>query len=101
MPYTNKKDLYRNQIRRWQKRKEKAVEYKGGCCQNCGYSRCKEALQFHHVDPLTKEANWNKIRLWSWDKVLSELDKCALLCANCHAEVHAGVSPLSSKQMKG
>ena len=94
MPYKNKQDLYQNQKDRWTKRKLQAIEYKGGCCYRCGYDKCHGALQFHHIDPTTKEANWNKIRLWSWDKIVNELDKCLLLCANCHAEEHT--KPLSN-----
>jgi len=73
---------------RWIDRKEKAVEYMGGKCQDCGYSKCIAALEFHHLDPSTKEANWNKIRLWEWSRVEAELDKCVLLCSNCHRERH-------------
>lgn len=88
MAYKNKQDLYRNQVERWKKRKIEAITYKGGACSKCGYSKYYGALHFHHRDPSTKEASWNKIRLWPWDKVLTELDKCDLLCANCHAEEH-------------
>ena len=73
---------------RWIERKEKAVEYKGGKCQDCGYDKCIAALEFHHLDPASKEANWNKIRLWEWSRVENELDKCSLLCSNCHRERH-------------
>lgn len=89
MAYKNKQDLYRNQVQRWINRKLKAIEYKGGACLKCGYSKYYGALHFHHVDPATKTASWVKIRLWSWDKVLQELDKCVLLCSNCHAEEHS------------
>ncbi len=88
MPYKNKQDLYKKQIERWINRKLKAIEYKGGCCQNCGYSKYYGALEFHHVDPKEKELNWTKLRLTSWANIQKELDKCVLLCANCHREVH-------------
>lgn len=88
MPYKNKEDLYKNQIQRWIKRKIKAIEYLGGECARCGYNKYYGALHFHHKDPATKTADWGKIRLWSWPKVLLELDSCELLCANCHAEEH-------------
>ena len=73
---------------RWIERKHKAINYLGGKCQECGYNKCVAALEFHHLDPSTKEANWNKIRLWEWKKIEEELDKCSLLCANCHREEH-------------
>ena len=89
MAYKNKEDLYRNQIFRWRRIKQKALDYKGGCCNICGYSDHPAALQFHHTDPLTKEYVWTKMRLLPWLKITEELDKCIILCANCHAIEHA------------
>lgn len=67
--------------------KRRAVEYKGGCCQICGYSKCFAALQFHHRDRATKKFHISLTQKTSFDSVKEELDKCDLLCANCHAEV--------------
>jgi hypothetical protein len=60
----------------------------GGACFSCGYSKCLEALEFHH--------NGNKEGMISWmtlsrkyEVVLAEARKCQLLCANCHREHHA------------
>lgn len=67
--------------------KKKSIEYKGGCCQHCGYFRYEGALEFHHKDPNVKEFNIcsdNK----RWDRLVKELDKCLLLCSNCHREEH-------------
>lgn len=89
MPYSNKQDLYRNQIARWIRIKQKAVEYKGGSCIHCGFDKHYAAMHFHHRDPSTKEYDWNKLRLKSWDKIILELDKCDLLCSNCHAIHHS------------
>ena len=89
MPYADKVDLYKSQIMRWRRIKVKAIEYKGGACCFCGYKGHPAALQFHHEDPLQKDVAWNKLRLRSWDKITYELDKCVLLCANCHAVVHS------------
>ena len=89
MPYANKEDLYKLQIMRWRRRKEKAVEYKGGKCTKCGFNDHAAALQFHHTNPEEKDANWGKIKGKSWDKIVEEIDKCVLLCANCHAIEHA------------
>ena len=74
--------------KRWKKRKLEAIEYKGGQCEICGYNKCANALEFHHLDPNTKDAEWTKIRLWSWGKIKKELDKCMCLCSNCHREIH-------------
>ena len=76
----------------WQRRlKEKAVAYKGGHCQKCGYSRCIGALEFHHLDPKQKSFSIGRMRR-AWDKVRIELDKTILVCANCHRELEAGIS---------
>lgn len=72
--------------------KHKLIEYKGGKCAKCGYNNCEGALQFHHLNPREKEFTISSINLndsnFSFEKVLQEIDKCILLCANCHAEEH-------------
>jgi hypothetical protein len=82
-----------------QRRRERvrlmAINYKGGCCQVCGYDRCIEALEFRHLDPTQKDFGIsNKGYTRSWDKVKEEADKCILLRANCHREAHAGMLQL-------
>lgn len=73
---------------RWRKRnKAIAVAYKGGACAACGYSRCLDALHFHHTDPSLKD--FDKFSRFTLAAASAELDKCILLCANCHAEAHA------------
>ena len=51
-------------IKAVQRRREKvrlmAIDYKGGRCQICGYSRCVEALEFHHSDPTMKDSEYPK-----------------------------------------
>lgn len=89
MPYKEKDKLYANQIKRWRNIKKKAILFMGGCCSKCGYSEHPAALQFHHIDPEEKDVAWNKLRLRSWDKIVLELEKCMILCANCHAVEHA------------
>jgi 5-methylcytosine-specific restriction endonuclease McrA len=86
-------------IKAVQRRREKVrlmtVSYKGGCCQVCGYDRCIEALEFHHLDPSRKDFGISyKGYTRSWERVKEEADKCVLLCANCHREVHAGILQL-------
>ena len=81
--------VYEGQRERWKDRKRKAVEIMGGECCKCGYKKNLAALHFHHVDPSKKDVSWVKLRSRSWDKVLKELKKCILVCANCHAEMHA------------
>ena len=73
------------------------VEEAGGRCVECGYGACAAALQFHHVDPATKcfaLAHEGVTR--SLERAREEARKCVLLCANCHAEVEAGVRVLEA-----
>jgi hypothetical protein len=78
--------------RRRKKVKRELVEYKKGKCIHCGYDRCVEALHFHHKDPNEKDfgisANGDTLSL---DRLKKEVDKCDLVCSNCHAEIHAGL----------
>ncbi len=77
-------------IERQRKIKQDAVDYKGGKCSNCGYNKYLGALQFHHLDPSVKDPQWNNFKCRKFDDAFKlELDKCALLCANCHSEQHA------------
>lgn len=75
--------------RRRLERKLKAVAYKGSKCSVCGYDTCLDALEFHHVNPKEKEVGISQMAEKVWDKHVEELNKCILLCANCHREAHA------------
>jgi 5-methylcytosine-specific restriction endonuclease McrA len=81
----NRKNLCR-------RNKIKAVQLKGGKCQICHYDKCIQALQFHHIGEgrATKEFNISSIQ-HDWKKMLPELEKCILLCANCHLELHSRI----------
>jgi hypothetical protein len=76
-------------------KKKKCVEYKGGCCVICGYKRCLSALEFHHLNPEEKDFSISKYVNVKFEKIKNELDKCVLLCANCHREVHDGITELN------
>jgi transposase len=79
--------------RRRQALKRILVDEAGGKCVLCGYARCHRALEFHHLDPTTKEFQLaQRGRTRSIAKLRAEASKCVLLCSNCHAEVEAGVS---------
>lgn len=82
-----------------EKRKQfkiKCVEYLGGSCKSCGYTKCLAALEFHHNDPNQKDfvVNGSTTRTFN-EKTRKELDKCTLLCANCHREEHERLKNLS------
>ena len=84
---TNKKS--ESVIRAQRRKKELAVERMGGKCQICGYDRCINALEFHHIDPNTKAADPSYLVMRStWEKAQVELAKCIMICANCHREIH-------------
>lgn len=82
---TNKQTILRQQAF-----KRKCVEYKGGKCEICGYSKYFGALEFHHKDPTQKDFSIAKARMTSFnERIEKELDKCMCLCSNCHREEHA------------
>ena len=66
--------------------REFAIEYKGGKCEHCGYNKCRSALEFHHKDPTQKDPQG--LRAIKKERLIAEVDKCILLCANCHREEH-------------
>ena len=72
----------------WRKRtKLKLIEYKGGKCEICGYNKCIAALEFHHLDPNEKDFTISGSSK-SFEHLKEEVDKCILVCANCHRELH-------------
>lgn len=71
--------------------KTQAVAHLGGKCINCGYDKCQNALEFHHVYPEHKEFSLRDKSSKTFKAILPELKKCVLLCANCHRELHAGL----------
>ncbi len=79
-------------IERWRNIKIKAIEYKGGVCVDCNIpfpTYPAPVFEFHHLNPELKDVSWGKLRLRSWDKITLELDKCVMLCANCHRIRHS------------
>lgn len=75
--------------------KQWALEYKGSKCSICGYDKCTQALEFHHLNMSEKEFSISDRNLiCDWEIIQSELDKCILVCSNCHREIHAGVTDI-------
>jgi hypothetical protein len=76
--------------------KQLLIEESGGRCAVCGYAKYQGALQFHHLDPSQKAFGVSGRGMTrAIAKARAEAKKCVLLCANCHAEVEAGVTALS------
>jgi len=83
----------RKEIRR------KAIAHKGGKCELCGYAKCTEALEFHHLATNQKDFGISaKGYTRGWKKVKAEIGKCLLVCANCHRELHAKVAAFPSNR---
>ena len=77
-------------------RKEEMIAYKGGKCELCGYSKCKRSMTFHHLDPKNKCFNISGSHCRKWLDVQKELDKCVMVCMNCHMEIEDGIVTLSN-----
>lgn len=86
------KDLqsYEAQQRRGLERKLRLVKEFGGCCSIYGYHNNLAALVFHHTDADHKDFKTDMRSLSNrrFEAVKDEIDKCTLVCANCHAELH-------------
>ena len=80
----------RDEFNKW------CVEYKGGTCIVCGYNRCLRSLDFHHLDENQKDYGIAAIWKKSKEEVIKELDKCVLVCKNCHGEIHEGLIILNA-----
>lgn len=81
-------------VKKWREStKVRIVESMGGKCQICGYLKCVQSLDLHHIDPTKKEFSFGAIRSnpRAWVRIAEELRKCVLLCRNCHGEFHGGL----------
>jgi hypothetical protein len=85
----NRKIYDQQRVKRWESKKELVV-MKGGKCQCCGYDKNLAVLSFHHREPENKSFDLDGRAMSSRKKeeLLKELDKCDLMCMNCHQEIH-------------
>ena len=85
-----KNQNYSTQQARGLERKKKLIEIAGGECCDCGYKKNISALEFHHLNPEQKSfgVDLRKCSNLHWDKLVNEVMKCVLICANCHRERH-------------
>jgi uncharacterized protein with PIN domain len=75
-------------IRRF-RAKAAAIEFLGSKCKKCGWSGDQAALQFHHKYSEKKDFTIGNVANKSWDSIKKEMQKCILLCANCHMIEHS------------
>lgn len=75
-------------VKRWACAK-KAFDYLGGKCKKCGEKHFA-ALSFHHRDPSQKSHDVSRLiqKVVNWEVIKEEIDKCDLLCENCHRKLH-------------
>lgn len=80
--------LYQRKQRK--KKWEQAFYYAGGQCEHCGISNedRPEIYDFHHKNPEEKEYQLADLLMCKWERVKKEIDKCILLCSNCHKTEH-------------
>ena len=88
-PYTEcKACMNTRNIARLTRVKIELVNYKGGKCELCGYSKNIKALEFHHKNAIEKDFSIASVKNHSIENLKPEVDKCMLVCANCHREEH-------------
>lgn len=73
-------------------RKKNLILAFGGKCQICGYNKCDSAFDLHHINSFEKEFSFSQSNTYAnLNKLIEEAEKCALLCSNCHREIHSGL----------
>lgn len=83
-------------VERGKANKRRMIELKGGKCSLCGFDQFDSALEFHHLEPSKKDPLSIQMRSWTWSRIVKELEKCVLLCRNCHSGVEYGYLSLGS-----
>ena len=76
--------------------KLKLINYYGGKCILCNYNKCYQALEFHHIDESQKSFDISDKSHYSFSQLKNEIDKCVLLCSNCHREVEYKITSLDN-----
>lgn len=83
---TNWTKLYKKYSKDWD---DIIIQRGQNKCSVCGYDKCIDAIDLHHLNPEKKEYKINLLRRHKFkSEYLKELDKCIPLCANCHRELH-------------
>jgi len=94
----NKQQNYNNHNKLKKSKKTRVVELMGNKCKDCKKSYPLECYDFHHVNPKDKDNTVSWLLHCSWARIIKEVKKCVLLCANCHRIRHSkGTSKRSKK----
>jgi len=84
-----RKRIRKNSFRRHRSKKEYLIKYLGGKCTICGFMGCPASFDFHHKNPEKKKfAVSSQCGSFTLNRLIKEAEKCILLCANCHRELH-------------
>lgn len=70
-------------LKRYYERRDWAIKHLGGKCAKCG---AEENLEIDHIDPATKTFSVSKMWNVAWEVFVEEINKCQLLCHECHVE---------------
>ena len=90
-----RKKIAKNSMDTYWRRKRLVDRYKMTYgCYICGYKKCTEAMDLHHVNPRTKTARIASMMRSKMSKLKAEIRKCVILCSNCHREFHAGITDI-------
>ena len=84
------KEKYKKRYYKYKKLLNRFKLSKG--CSICGYTKCGEALEFHHLNPDEKEFSVANIYNVNKQKLKKEIAKCIVVCANCHREIHREIN---------
>jgi len=84
------------------KNKNLYLEYKGQVCEKCGYDECISSLSFHHLYDKSFQISTHRIRyIKDLDEYIkNELDKCMILCENCHHLEHSDIKRFDELKVK-
>lgn len=98
--YQKNKVVVKAKVKKYNKEQHKLyLDYKKElACELCGENETC-CLDFHHKDPTKKDLSLGAARTknWSFKRRLQEINKCAVLCSNCHRKVHAGIAQLAEQ----
>lgn len=81
----------------WRKKLKKTIllAFESKCCI-CGYNKCYEALEFHHLEPLKKDFSISNFKFKNYVDIIKELQKCICVCGNCHREIHNNITKIDN-----